>query len=706
MGQPSARPLPRLRANLQFLRSTPTPDGQPTWTIVDPVRNRYFQIGWTAHQLLERWASGSIDRIIQSVQSDSTCRVTEQDVQDVITFLFANNLTEESPSGSSRDYAAQAEATRQGWGAWLLHHYLFVRIPLVRPERFLRATLPLVAPLFTWGAAWLVMSLGVIGLYLVSRQWDTFLSTFPSFFTFQGAVLSAAALAGIKVLHELGHAYTATRYGCRVQTMGVALLVLFPVLYSDTTEAWRLTSRRQRLAIAAAGMVTELALAMVATFLWTFLPDGTARTLAFVVATAGWVVGLSINLNPLMRFDGYYLLADWLGVPNLQDRAFAFGRWKLRELLFAPDEAAPEAISPSLQRTLILYAWATWFYRFFLFLGIAVLVYAFFFKALGVVLFAVEILWFILLPIGRELREWWQGRATLAVGSRFWVSTLVVTTLLVLAFVPWPTQISLPAVVQAMPYATLYAPTPARIRTVTVRKGQRVQAGDLLLTLESPGLEQELRRTQIQIDALEVRARRQASSATDRMQNSVVTESLKSRRAELRGFMEKRDQLTLRAPMAGVVADCAESLHPGRWVNEKLALAYVVGVGQAGIDAVAPESALAYLEPGQFARFVPKDLTRDALPARVQEIRQIDDATFSLPYYASVYGGNIAARKDAQGRVQPDMSIFRAQVQLLGQAPAWNQAVTATLLVVGDHWSVARRVWDRTVAVLARESGF
>lgn len=210
MGQPSARPLPRLRANLQFLRSTPTPDGQPTWTIVDPVRNRYFQIGWTAHQLLERWASGSIDRIIQSVQSDSTCRVTEQDVQDVITFLFANNLTEESPSGSSRDYAAQAEATRQGWGAWLLHHYLFVRIPLVRPERFLRATLPLVAPLFTWGAAWLAMLLGVIGLYLVSRQWDTFLSTFPSFFTFQGAVLSAAALAGIKVLHELGHAYTAT----------------------------------------------------------------------------------------------------------------------------------------------------------------------------------------------------------------------------------------------------------------------------------------------------------------------------------------------------------------------------------------------------------------------------------------------------------------------------------------------------------------
>ncbi len=706
MGLSPARTLPRLRANLQFLESTPTPDGQPVWTIVDPVRNRYFQIGWTAHQLLERWACGSIDRVIHSVQSETTCRVTEQDVQDLITFLFVNNLTEETPSGSSRDYAAQAEARRQGWGAWLLHHYLFVRIPLVRPERFLRATLPLVAPLFTWGAAWLVLLLGVSGLYLVGRQWDTFVSTFPTFFTFQGAVLSAAALAGIKVLHELGHAYTATKYGCRVQTMGVALLVLFPVLYSDTTDAWRLTSRRQRLAIGAAGMVMELALAAVATCIWNFLPDGTVRTLAFVVATASWVVGLSINLNPLMRFDGYYLLADWLGVPNLQDRAFAFGRWKLRELVFAPGAAAPEAISSALRRTLVLYAWATWLYRFCLFLGIAILVYAFFFKALGVILFAVEILWFILLPIGRELHAWWQERATLAVGSRFWVTTVVSLTLVTLMVVPWPSQVSLQAVVQATPYATLYAPIPARIRAVRVRNGQRVQAGDMLLILESPELERDLRRTQIQIEALEVRAGRQASNETDRMQRRVVIESLQSRKAELQGLLEKREHLTVKAPMTGVVTDCVESLHPGRWVNEKLALAYVIGLEQAGIDAVALESELAYLEPGQLSRFVPKDLTRDSLPARVQEIRQIDDTTFSLPYYASVYGGSIATRKDHQGRVRPDGSIFRVHVQLLGAVPAGNQAVTGTLQVEGRHWSVAKRVWDRTVAVLARESGF
>lgn len=706
MGQPRSCTLPRLRANLTFLPSAPTPDGQPMWTIVDPVRNRYFQIGWAAQQLLERWACGTIDRLIHSVQCETTCRVTEQDVHDLITFLFANNLTEAAPNGSSRDYAAQADAKRQGWATWLVHHYLFFRIPLVRPERFLRRTLPLVAPLYTRTAAALVMLLGVIGLYLVSRQWDSFLTTFPHFFNFHGAVLSASALAVIKVLHELGHAYTATRYGCRVQTMGVAFLVLFPVLYSDTTEAWRLTSRRQRLAIAAAGVVTELALAAVATVLWSFLPDGPARSIAFVVAAVSWVVGLSINVNPLMRFDGYFLLSDWLGVPNLQDRAFAFGRWQLRELLFAAGEAPPEVLSAALRRKLILYAWATWLYRFFLFLGIAVLVYYFFFKALGVILFAVEILWFILLPIWRELTAWWQERTSFVVTGRFWVTAATATTLMLLAFVPWPTRVSLPAVAQATPYATLYAPAPARIRAITVHPGQRVQAGDRLMTLESPAIEKDLTLTQMHIEQLDIRVRRQAANQTDRTQHSVVIESLRSRTAEWRGLMEKRDNLTILAPITGVVTDCAESLHPGRWVNEKLALAYVIGPEQAEIDAVAPESELAYLEPGQAARFVPDDLTRESVIARVQEVRHIDEASFSLPYHASIYGGGIAARKDLQGRVKPETSMYRVRVELLGRVPGWNQAVKGTLQVDGRHWSLAQRVWERIIAVAVRESGF
>ena len=141
-------------------------------------------------------------------------------------------------------------------------------------------------------------------------------------------------LIGVKILHELGHGFTAKRYGCRVPTMGVAFLVMWPVAYTDTNEVWRLTSRRQRLHVAAAGIVTELAIALWATLLWVLLPDGPVRMGAFLLSSSTWISTLLVNASPFMRFDGYFLLADALHVPaerlmvSFQSR---FGRAKWLE---------------------------------------------------------------------------------------------------------------------------------------------------------------------------------------------------------------------------------------------------------------------------------------------------------------------------------------------------------------------------------------
>ena len=180
----------------------------------------------------------------------------------------------------------------------------------------------------------IILFIGVSGLYLVARQWDTFLNSFLYFFNLNGLFFYILAILCIKIFHEFGHAYTATRYGCKVSTIGVAFLVMFPVMYTDASDAWRLKSRRKRLYIDAAGMITELYIACVATFLWAFLPDGIMRSIVFMVATSSWILSLAINLNPFMRFDGYYILSDLWHLDNLQARAFKFGKWKLRKILF------------------------------------------------------------------------------------------------------------------------------------------------------------------------------------------------------------------------------------------------------------------------------------------------------------------------------------------------------------------------------------
>ncbi|MFZ1842246.1 MAG: HlyD family efflux transporter periplasmic adaptor subunit, partial [Nitrospira sp.] len=699
------RTLPPLRKNLQFLRGAPTPEGVPTWTIVDPVRNKYFQIEWQVYQILQRWSCGTVEKLVAVVRRDTTSRIRAEDVEDLVRFLYANSLTEQSASGRVKDYVEQEAARHHVWWHWLLHHYLFIKIPLVRPHGFLQATLPLVAPLYTPLAAWCFGIAGAIGLFLVGQQWSTFLSTFLHFFTWSGALMYGAVFCAVKVVHELGHAYTATRFGCRVPTIGVALMVMMPVLYSDISDAYRLSSRRKRLWIAGAGVVAELGLAAVATLVWGFLPDGAIRSVVFVAATTSWVMSLAVNLNPFMRFDGYYLLADGLGIPNLQDRAFAFGQWRIRELLFAPGAPPPEAVGLSNRRILIAYAWGIWLYRLVLFTGIALAVYHYFFKVLGLLLFLVEIVFFIGLPIWRELTSWWSRRAAYASTGRFAVTMTVVAAMLLLACLPWSSRVAIPGVLQAGSYATIYPPAPGRIASVSVHAGQSVRAGDTVLVLENPLLAKEARLARTQVELLDFRLQRQAGYAEDRLQGQVLAESLRSKLVELDGVAEKQQRLVLQAPIDGVVVDQADSLYPGRWINEKLAVAYVVNSRTAIVTALAPVEDLGVLAVGQEALFIPNDVTRQTTRARVTEIRDVDEQDLSVPYLASIYGGAVPVRKDSHGRLQAEQSVYRVELEVLDEVVRADQVVTGLIHVAGTPQSLVARMWDRVVAVMIRESG-
>ena len=336
-----------MRQDIQSLPGSTETDGSPTWSLHDPVNNRFFRIGWLEFELLSRWQSGDAETVLQQVNNGTTLHADLSHVMELLDFLKTNQLIQARGKQAITELYDKAMTGRKHIASWLLQNYLFLRIPLVRPDSFLTRTLPWIRFVFTRGFALTLVATTLLGIYLVMRQWDSFQQTFLYFFTLEGMLLFAVAIFIAKVIHELGHAYTAKRYGIRVPTMGIALLVLWPVLYTDTSEAWKLPDRRQRLAIAAAGMAAELALAAIATLLWSFLPDGPLRAAIFMIATTSWVITLFINLNPFLRFDGYYLLSDFLEVQNLQDRSFALGKWKLRQV----DTGHQRPATRRLQRT-------------------------------------------------------------------------------------------------------------------------------------------------------------------------------------------------------------------------------------------------------------------------------------------------------------------------------------------------------------------
>lgn len=700
--------LPVLRRTLRLHPGPRSRDGSPSWTLEDHARSRFYRIGWAEAEILTRWELGTAQAIAASTSQETTLALAAEDVDGFVQFLRTMQLVEVEGEAGLADLRRRAEAGQGGsWASWLLNNYLSIRIPLLRPERFLTRTYPRVAPLFSRGFALASLFAALLGLYLAARQWDSFAHTFLHFFSLEGALLAALTLSLTKILHEFGHAYTCKHYGCRVPTMGVAFLVLWPVLYTDASGAWRLTKRRQRLAIGAAGMGVELCLAAWATLAWSFLPDGMLRSAAFMLASTTWILTLAVNLNPLMRFDGYFLFSDLLNLPNLQERAFELARWRMREALFGFGDAPPEYFAPWLRRVLLGYAFATWVYRFFLFLGIALLVYHFAFKLLGLLLFAVEIVHFILRPIWHELRHWHHRRKDYRMNRNTLISAGVLFTLILLAALPWRSRIEAPALLRAEQQAILLAPVGARLERIDVTAGQRVGAGQALFQLGSAELDQRLDAVQREISLLRQHSSLQLRASADAARQAIAQEELQVALQRREALRQQQAQLQVRAPFDGVLADLAQPLASGEWLPAGEWLGTLTGIDTERVEAFVGEADRERLQLGSEAWFIPEDPGRPRRLLQVESIGQTSVRTLtSAPELASVYQGGIAAQLDAKQVPVPEQALYRVLLRPQGSNDATPVALRGTAIISGDARSPLLQAGRRALAVLIRESAF
>ena len=699
--------LPRLRNDLQLHEGPPASDGSPSWIVVDPVRNKYFSIGWPAFQLLSRWSSGKSSALIEKVRSETTLSINDEDVKDLTRFLYANSLTLDPPSGSSTDFVAQYRSSKPMFLVWLIHNYLFFKIPVLRPTRFLRSTLPYVEHFFSTTTLSLIVFIGLIGLYIVGREWEEFKSTFLYFFNLQGLVFYMLSLVLVKIAHEFAHAYTAVRYGAHIPTMGVAFLVMFPVLYTDTSDTWRIKSPTERMHVGGAGMLMELCIASIATFCWGFLPDGIFKSAAFFLATTSWVLSLLINLNPLMRFDGYYILSDLLGIQNLQDRSFRLGKRKLRELLFNVKRPPPSNLHKSMVTKLVIYAWSVWVYRFFLFLGIALLVYHFFFKLLGIILFIIEILWFIVMPVSKEFLAWWGMRDEIITSRRTYITLVFFGLIFAALIIPWNTHVTIPAVKIGISETTIYTPLSGYIVENHIQENKRVEQGDVLLVLNSPELEYEIYKTQQNISLLQTRASRIAASDEELSQIQVVLQQIQEKESRLSGLFKQQDRLTIKAPISGITRDLQESLHQNRWINDKLPLVTIVDPLSSKIIGMLEESDLKRVGIHREAKFIPDDPARPSVWAYVSDIEVANVSVLDIPALASVNGGPVPVRADKEGNLIPEKSVYRVRISISSVEKSLpDQEIRGVAQITGETQSLLGRIYDTTTAILIRESGF
>ncbi len=703
---PVAPALPPLREDLRLHPGTAARDGSPSWRIVDPIRNSFFEIGWLEFELLARWTEhGDAESLALRVAAETPLKPTAEEVQDLIDFLAHNQLLAPGSDVAKISLLRRRQESQQSWYMQLLHRYLFFRVPLWRPDAFLGRTVGLTDIFFTRGFVLLILVLVGLDLYLLSREWYNFTDALGRMLTPHAFLYYAIAVSFSKVVHELAHAYAARRYGVRVPAMGVAFLVLWPFLYTDTGETWKLADRRKRLVIASAGMGSELALAVLSTLLWALSPEGAARNVFFVLASTTWIVTLAINLSPFMRFDGYFVLSDLLDFPNLHERSSACAKWWLRRTFFSLEQALPEPQLTTRQRAaLIVFAYVTWLYRLVVFIGIALLVYHMFFKLLGIVLMILELAWFIAKPVWQEAGFLWKHRRHVHVAGR---PALVLTGTMA-AFVwivPISNQVSAPAILRASQEYAVYAPFAAKVVGVLVSDREAVAADRELLSLEAMDLDVREKKAQIGITSAQVELSRMPSSAKLQENYNVLVQRLAQATVEKQAVMKEYDRQQLRAPIEGTVRDIAPDLVPGRWVNPRQLLMRVVSDSEQLIEAYVGERQVAAVSPGQVVRFYPQLPDRQVLEGEVVAVDKSPQKELSRPLLASLYGGQIAVKQDLHGSLITQDAVFRVTVKPRGAVPAAGAVIHGTVRIETGLRFVVENFVYRTLSVLIRESG-
>ncbi|MEO8401663.1 MAG: efflux RND transporter periplasmic adaptor subunit, partial [Gammaproteobacteria bacterium] len=538
----------------------------------------------------------------------------------------------------------------------------------------------------------------------------------------QGLFFYLIAYLICKFCHELGHAYMCRHYGIPVPTLGIAFLVFWPVLYTDTTLSWSL-NHRQRLRIALAGIWSETYVTIIAALIWCNVHNLTIQAICYVTITINWLASVFINISPFMRFDGYYVLADYLKMPNLQPRAFALARWQIRHWLFHWPDPPPEKFSSGMHNFLVAYAITTWIYRLTVYFGIALLVYHFFIKAVGIILFAVEMFYFILGPIVREIQTWIVFKDKFEFNTRTKFSIFLVFLTLLFILLPINEAIKLPGTL-SYKHQFLIAPAEGILQNKLPAVGSAIKANQPIVVIRSPDLDYSLQQLQLEYQKKLNELRRSSIEPQFAAQKNVLLSDISKQQAKYRKLFDLRSKFTLSAPFNGVLIDTAAELYPGAVIKKDEWLGDVIQTNTIQGEAYVSQYDVNMLKTGLTGTFYPKDLSAAAVPVKVISIevlnsnklncrysgqlaqdKNVDFVVETPCYNASELGGDIATFLTDEGEYVPVNSMFR--VLLAPTKPIkLNHVERGTIVIDTKPTSYAYWFFYKLKTIVVQQAGF
>ncbi len=558
---------------------------------------------------------------------------TQEDVVQLLAKLYsADLLLAETPADTKELFKRLQQRRRQGIKQRFMNPTA-MRFPLLDPDRLLSRLLPTVHPVFS--SAGLIVWMLVVGaaLILASMHWSELTQNISD------RVLSAQNLfilwlvyPVIKLVHELGHGLAVKRWRGEVHEMGIMLLVFAPVPYVDASAAAAFKNKRKRILVGAAGIMVEMFVAAMAMFIWLAVEPGIVRSVAFNVMLIGGISTVVFNGNPLLRFDAYYVLADWLDMPNFAARANKYIGYLVKRYAFGLTESESPATDASERPWLGGYAVLSYMYRMIVMFGIVLFVSEKFF-VIGTLLAIWVIVMQVLRPVVKQISylladpqlSTQRPRAVTLVGA----STLL--ALILFFWVPLPLTTYAEGVVWAPDQSEVRAGADGVVAQLITTPDEPVAVGAPLLKLEHPLIEYRVRI--LAADLREAEARYHAVRSTEPVQAAILLDEINTLREDLSLARTRLDSLTVHSKVTGnfLVEQPNDLLN--RYVRNGDLIGYVVdqsngrvrvAVGQEDIGLIRERTDEVWVRLSEqvekpvrasVTRFVPAAMSR--LPSRV-----------------------------------------------------------------------------------------
>lgn len=669
---------PRLRPQVRA-RRTHWRD-QRWYQLTDEATGRVHRINEPAYRIVGRCdGQRTVQQIWDAVMAcDGDNAATQDEVVDLLIGLHAAELmqfdrTPDIDALFQRHTDANDRRLRT-----LINPFSF-RLPLGDPSRLLARFDGFGRRLFSAPVFWLWLSLVSVAVLVAGANW-------PELSAFSAKRMSSPSYLAliwgcyivIKLIHELGHGLAVRRWHGEVHEAGISLLVLIPAPYVDASAAAGFLSRRQRALVSAAGIMAELALAGLGLFVWLLVEDGVIRDIAFATALIGSVSTLLFNGNPLLRFDGYYILSDVFDLPNLASRSNAYWNHQLRRrLLNLP--STPVQLGAGEQKWLIGYAPLSLAYRLIIALSIILWL-----AGIWLALAIATGLYFLLTMAIRPLWRWAaQSLDTAAPGAelsrtRWRIALLVLVPGFLLFILPLPHNTVAPAVVWLPDNAQLRPEVDGFIASLPVRDGATVEAGDLIVRLDNPDIVVEREKLLSRLQGLE--AERYRLLLRDPVGAQNQAEVMARTKAELAHAEQRLAQLEVHAQTSGRLVMPRQSDLPGTYVKHGHPLGYVLAEGNVLIRATVPEPDI----------FLVQTQTRSASVQLAEASGRNLDARINIDTPAATYKLPSPALGDRLGGPFPTDPADNDGTQLLAPVFIVDLGVTGLL-----PQRIGERAWAR-----------